>query len=257
MRGLTRLEVDAAVLAGGEREPGLPPGLPNKAFLPVAGKPLVERVVEALRATPQVRRVALVAPGAVPEALARVCHRVVPDQGSLLANVEAAVAAFPDASWVLACAADLPLLSPQAVAHFLEACAARTADFYYGIVRREDLEARFPGARKTFVRVREGSFTGSSLVLLRPEVVERVRPLLRQAAEARKNPARLASLLGSAYVVKYLTGRLGVADVERRAFELTGLRGAAVVCPDPEVALDVDVGKPENLELAERLLQQA
>ncbi len=257
MSALAHLEVDAAVLAGGEREPGLPPGVPNKAFLRVAGKPLVERVVDALRATPQVRRVVVVAPDPVPEHLARLCHRVLPDQGSLLANVEAAVAALPDASWVLACAADLPLLSPQAVAHFLEACAARPADFYYGIVRREDLEARFPGARKTFVRVREGSFTGSSLVLLRPDVLERVRPLVGHATEARKNPARLAALLGSAYVVKYLTGRLAVADVERRAFELTGLRGAAVVCPDPEVALDVDVGKPENVELAERLLQQA
>ena len=248
--------VDAAVLAGGDPEPGLPPGVPNKAFLPVAGKPLVYRVVEALRATPAVRRVVLVAPPEVPEVVARLCHQVIPDRKDLLANVEAALHALDGAAWVLACAADLPLLSARAVAGFLEACEAREADFYYGVVRQEDLQARFPGARKTFVRVREGAFTGGSLLLLKPWVLERVRPLLEQVVDARKNPARLATLFGAGTVVKYLTGRLSVADVERRVWELTGLRGAAVVCPDPEVALDVDVGKPENLKVAERALAQ-
>ncbi len=251
-----RGEVDAAVLAGGHREVGLPPGLPNKAFLPVAGKPMVQRVLEALRATREVRRLVLVAPLDAGGPLRDLCDGLVPDRGDLLANVEAALQALPDAAWVLACAGDLPLLSAAAVANFLAGCRAREADVYYGVVRQEDLQGRFPGARKTFVRVREGAFTGSSLVLLRPEVLDRVRPLLLQAVEARKNPARLASLFGAGYVVRYLTGRLSVADVERRVVELTGLRGAVVVCPDPEVALDVDVGKPENRELAERVLQQ-
>ncbi len=249
--------VDAAVLAGGGREAGLPEGVANKAFLPLAGKPLVQWVLEALHASQRVRRVVLVAPATPPGEVARLCDRVLQDRGDLLANVELAAEALKDAEWVLACAGDLPLLTGRAVDTFLQACASREADFYYGIVRREDLEARYPGARKTFVRVREGSFTGSSLVLFRPAVLGRVRPLLQQAVEARKNPARLASLFGGAYVVKYLTGRLTVADVEHRARELTGLRGAAVVCPDPEVALDVDVDKPQNLQVAERVLLRA
>ncbi|MCS7235763.1 MAG: nucleotidyltransferase family protein [Armatimonadota bacterium] len=249
--------VDAAVLAGGGREGGLPEGVPNKAFLPVAGKPLVQRVLEAVRASQRVRRMVLVVPAAPPEEVTRLADWVLQDRGDLLANVEAATRALDQAEWVLACAADLPLLTGKAVDSFLQACESREADFYYGIVRREDLEARYPGARKTFVRVREGFFTGSSLVLFRPAVLERVRPLLQQAVEARKNPARLASLFGGGYVVKYLTGRLTVADVERRARELTGLRGAAVVCPDPEVALDVDADKPQNLQVAEQVLLRA
>lgn len=247
--------VDAAVLAGGGSEPWLPRGVLNKAFLNVAGRPLVDRVVEAVRKTPQVRRVVLVAPAQLPQAVAGLCDAVVPDHGDLLANVQAALDALQGSDWVLLCAADLPLLSPRAVSNFLEACAAREADFYYGIVRREDLEARFPGARKTFVRVREGAFTGGSLVLLKPAGMDRVRPVVEQVVEARKNPARLASLLGPATVVRYMMGRLSVADVEQRVWELTGLRGVAVVCPDPEVALDLDAGKPENLELAERELR--
>lgn len=248
--------VDAAVLAGGGPEPGLPSGVVNKAFLNVAGRPLVERVVEAVRTTPEVRRLVLVAPPQVPQTVAGLCDAVVSDQGDLLANVQAALDVLQSSGWVLVCAADLPLLSPRAVSNFLQACAAREADFYYGIVRREDLEGRFPGARKTFVRVREGAFTGGSLVLLKPAVVGRVRPVLRQVVEARKNPAGLASLLGPATVLRYMMGRLSVADVEQRAWELTGLRGVAVVCSDPEVALDLDVGKPENLELVERELRR-
>ncbi len=246
--------VDAAVLAGGGAEPGLPPGLPNKAFLPLAGRPMVQRVVDALRATPEVGRLILVAPQPVPAEVASACDQVLADRGELLANVQAALDALAGAGWVLACAADLPLLTPAAVSRFLARCAERQADFYYGIVRREDVESRFPGVRKTFVRVREGAFTGSSLVLLRPEVLERVRPLLERAVAARKNPAQLAVLFGGKYVVKYLSGRLSVGDVEQRVHELTGLRGAAVVCPDPEVALDVDAGSTDRWAWAERYL---
>ncbi len=248
------MRVDALVLAGGEREPGLPPDIPNKTFLPIAGKPVVQRVVEAVRASPEIRRLVLVAPTPVPGEVAATCDQVLAHRGGLLENVEAGLAVLADSQWVLACAADLPLLTPKAVSRFLARCAQRTADLYYGIVKREDVESRFPGVRKTFVRVREGSFTGSSLVLLRPAVLRQVRPLLEKAVEARKNPAQLAMLVGGRYVVKYLSGRLSIADVEERVRELTGVRGAAVVCEDPEVALDVDVGSADRWAWAERSL---
>jgi hypothetical protein len=168
--------------------------------------------------------------------------------------MDAGLGAFPDAEWILLCGADLPLLTPAAVSSFLRAAREPNSDFVYGVVRREDLESRFPGARKTFVRVQEGAFTGGSLILVRPSGVVKIRPLIEQAIEARKNPARLASLFGAKYVMKYAMGRLSITDVEQRLHELTGLRGRAVICPHPEIALDVDIGKPENLALAERML---
>jgi GTP:adenosylcobinamide-phosphate guanylyltransferase len=249
-------KVDAVVLAGGGREPGLPEGIPNKAFLPVGGRPMVERVLRALNKTPEIGRCGLVAPSPIPETIASLCDSLIPERGDLMENTVAGLAAFPDAEWVLLCGADLPLLTPAAVSSFLRAARTPDSDFGYGIVRREDLESRLEGAKKTFVRVQEGHFTGGSLILVRPSAVAKMRPLIEQAIEARKNPAKLASLFGAKYVMKYAMGRLSIADVEQRLHELSGLRGRAVVCPHPEIAMDVDVGKPENLAVAERVLAQ-
>ncbi|MDR5682891.1 MAG: nucleotidyltransferase family protein [Armatimonadota bacterium] len=246
--------LDAVVMAGGGREDALPEGVANKAFLPVGSRPMVEWVLRALRAAPEVRRIGLVAPAPLPDAVASLCDRWIPERGELIHNVVEGLAAFPEAEWILLCGGDLPLLTPAAVSAFVAAALDRGGDFGYGIVRREEVESKFPGARKTFVRVREGSFTGGSLIVVRPSAVTRIRPLIEQAIEARKNPAKLASLFGAKYVMKYAMGQLSVADVERRLHELTGLRGHAVVCAYPEIALDVDVGKPDNLAVAESVL---
>ena len=66
---------------------------------------------------------------------------------------------------------------------------------------------------------------------------------------ARKSPLRLARLLGPAVFLRFVTGRLSVADVERRFRQLAGCAGRAIVCPDPEVGMDVD--KPEDCRVVE------
>ncbi len=58
------VKVNAVVLAGGPQDDvaRLQPGAPNKAFVEIAGVTLVGRVLAALRATPQVERIVVVAP---------------------------------------------------------------------------------------------------------------------------------------------------------------------------------------------------
>jgi molybdopterin-guanine dinucleotide biosynthesis protein A len=245
----------AIVLAGGEADPSLPLGVLNKSFLEVSGKPLAAWVLDALRAAPAIGRIVLVAPAAAPDAVVSRADEVVPDRGALLENVLAGLDAARDAEWALLCAADIPLLTPHAIGAFLDACAERGGDLFYGAVRKEAVLRAFPTAKKTFVQLVEGSFTGGSLILSRPENVAKIRPLVEQALDARKNPARLAQLVGAKYAMKFMMNRLSIADIETRMAELTGLRGRAVPLDLPEIALDVDAGKPENLALVEAALR--
>jgi hypothetical protein len=90
-------------------------------------------------------------------------------------------------------------------------------------------------------------FTGGGMVLVRPGILERLEPVIREVVELRKNPARLASLFGAQYVVKYVLGRLRISDVEERVFAITGIRGKAVICHRSELAVDVDLNRPETL----------
>jgi GTP:adenosylcobinamide-phosphate guanylyltransferase len=237
----------AVVLAGGGPEPALAPGLPSKAFLEIGGRSLVRRVVDALRGAAAVDRIMVVGP---PEPLAAAIGsdaEVIPEQASLMDNLAAAVARVSGRGPVFAVASDLPLITSESIESFLGRCNDG-ADFYYAIVPQAAIERSFPTARKTYVKVTDGTFCGGSALCFNADVIDRVRPFVEQVINSRKKPWLLAQLFGWGTVMKFASGRLSVADMESRAREVTGLVGRAIVLDGPELALDVDADRPENLQ---------
>ena len=201
---------------------------------------MVEYVLAALRATPRLDRIALVGPLPLPPAVAAGVDVPVASGGEMLDNLATGLAALGSEAPVLVCAADLPLLTARAVGAFLDAADALDADITYGIVPRDDMVRAFPGVRKTFVRVREGVFTGGSLVLIRPRAFIRARDVIARAVRARKSPLGLARLLGPGAILGLLARSLRIADLEHRVAALAGIRARAVICHYPEIGLDVD-----------------
>jgi molybdopterin-guanine dinucleotide biosynthesis protein A len=246
---------DAVVLAGGGTEPGLGAGLANKGFIVLAGRPLVAHVVRALQSTRSVGRIAAVGP--VQALRAALPAEIIPvdDAGGIMGNVVRALETLGSTSRTLVVASDIPLLTPQAVEDFLFASENTTADFHYAIVPQEAMERVYPGARKTFVRVADGTFTGGSVMLFNPSVVDRVRTFVDRVVAARKKPWMLAQLFGWSVVMKFASGRLTIAEMQDKVTEILGIAARAIISPHPELALDVDVGKPENLEIIRRALE--
>src|SRR2546426_5104674 len=83
--------VDAIVLAGGGTEPGLGADVPNKGFLQISGRPLVDYVVQAVQRARGIGRIAVVGP---PGPLRSVLSRdviIVSDNGGIMGNVAHAV----------------------------------------------------------------------------------------------------------------------------------------------------------------------
>ncbi len=258
--------VDAVVLAGGPPDPALTGAALPKAFASIGASTMVERVLAALRGVPQIRRVAVVGPDPMPPAVAAAATLTVPAAGGILDNLAAGLGALghnpppggaapDDAAPVLVTAADVPLLTAEAVAAFLREAHRASADAAYAIVPREDVARAAPGVRKTFVRVADGEFTGGSLVLLHPGAFARARPVIERAVRARKRPWELARLFGLGTLLGLATGRLRIAALERRAETVAGLRVRAVVCREAGVALDVDT--PEMLAFARQRLAAA
>ncbi len=244
---------DALVLAGGRPDPALTRGRLPKAFLPLYGRTMVEFVLSALRDAPSIGRIALVGPLPLPPPVAAQVDVPVEARGSLLENVAAGFDVLGGEAPVLTVAADIPLLRGCTVEAFLAGASACDADLWYGVVPREDVGREFPGVRKTFVRLRDGTFTGGSLVLMRPRAFRSARALIERVIQARKRPWDLARLFGARAVVGLLTGRLRIVDLEQRARALTGLRARAVICHDPEIGIDVD--RAEVLAVIQRHLE--
>lgn len=254
-----RMTVNAVVLAGraNTRTFQNVSTAASEALIPVAGRPMLEWVLAALLAVPAVGGCAVVGP---PDHLAWPVRsafgtrvEVVPSGPDLLDNVLRGVRHFAaDGRPLLVSTSDLPLLEPAGVAAFIEAALALGADFCYPIIPRDAMEAAYPGVRRTYARVRDGTFTGGNLVLLNPAVAEAVARRAQAFIAARKSPFRLAMLLGPGFLVRLGLGRLTVADLEQKVSSLFGMTARALVTRHASIGMDVD--KLSHLRVAESIL---
>lgn len=241
---------NAIILAGGENK-GLGQGTAERyeALIEIAGKPMVVLVAEALAATGKISGIFVIGPS--PEL--QNCRfpdgtTVLAAGSSIMETIQIGMAALPESRPVLVVTADIPLLTPEAVDDFLEQCAkAGSAEFYYPIVEREINEQRYPGNRRTYVRLQEGVFTGGNIFLVDPAIVSRCNKLAERIFAFRKNPLKLCRLIGWRFVFKFIFRRLTLREVERQFSAVLGIHGAVILSGFPEVGIDVD--KPSDLAL--------
>jgi GTP:adenosylcobinamide-phosphate guanylyltransferase len=234
---------DAIVLAGGPPDAvaALEPGAYNKAFVRVAGVPLVTRTIAGLRASSRIDRIVAVAPpAAAADPALSGASEVRGDGARMFESLRSGLQGFTDDALVVVTAADLPALDARAVDEFVDAARARDLDLAYACLERRYHDAVYPEFPHTWARLREGRFCGGGIVALRPRVLPRLGELLDAFGNARKSPLRLASLFGWDVLARFALGRLAIANAEERASRLTGARAGAICCTQPQIALNVD-----------------
>lgn len=243
---------DAIVLAGGEnsRLQGCA-DTPYEALVEIAGQPMVMFVVQALAQSPHVEHIFVVGPAALAHRRFPGNTRVVPGGTTIVDTIRRGMQALGHERRVLVATADIPLLTAAAIDDFINRCQEKQADLYYPIVRKEANERQYPGTKRTYVKFREGTFTGGNLFLVNPAIVPRCLPQAERLIAYRKKPWQLARILGWGFVCRFVLGCLDLPSVEKRVEEILGIRGAVVQSPYPEVGIDVD--KPSDLALVRRL----
>ncbi len=244
----------AGVVLAGRRNNGklaaVAPGCAWEALVPIEGRPMAGYVIAALRALPEMGRVVV----AGPEALGSDGVVTVEPGAGVTGSLQAALAALEDdaSDEVLIATGDAPLLSAVALGDLVRLSRQRGLSFGYPIVGRPVCEQQFPGVRRTYVRLRQGSFTGGNCFYLRREAAPGVQSLLERVYRDRKHPVRLAGLLGWGTVIAVALGLASVRDLERAGSRLLGVSAGAVVMADAGVGVDVD--KPADLELCRKVL---
>jgi len=146
----------AVVLAGGLADPETQAkySIEYRAEMPIAGKKMVQYVIDALDKASHVGDICVVG-----NTKCEGVNRIIPAGGSMIDNLIAGINAYGNTGAVLVATADIPLLTPEAVDDFIERCVEHEADFYYPIISRELSEKRFPGMRRTYARIAEGTNT--------------------------------------------------------------------------------------------------
>ncbi|MDA8096747.1 MAG: hypothetical protein C4575_02210 [Desulforudis sp.] len=224
-----------------------------EATIPVGGRPMFGFVLDALRGSAQIGQIIVVGPPDLNKYINHPDTRLVPMKQGLMDNIAEGFTALgmPDAP-VLVATSDIPLLTATALDDFLAHCGAMDADIYYPVVSEETVSKAFPGVKRTYVRLKDGRFTGGNISVFRPSVFGQCRAKGEEFSMYRKKPLKLAMVVGSGFLVRFVVGALSLADAEKKITGLVGVRGRVIVSDYPEIAVDVD--KPSDYHLVEALL---
>ncbi len=254
--GLAAL-VLAGTRAGADDPMAKAASVSHKAILPVGGVPMLARVIQALVDTPEIGSIAVTIerPDLV-EALPGLAAwrelkpvRVFPAAAGPSESVSDGLKRL--GSPLLITTADHALLQPQWISWFLAHVPA-DADVAAAVAEAASVEAAAPGTKRTYLRFSDASVSGCNLFLMGTPKADGVVRLWKTVESYRKKPVRLAWLLGPGAILKFITGRLTLAEAGARLGRLAGAKAAVVVVPFGRAAVDVD--KPADLELVERLL---
>ncbi len=239
--------INCLILAGGgESVLTASEKVSNKALIKIEGSEMITNVIEAL--SPVVRRRQMVVVGPTAELRSikeRMKVMVIPDNGSIIDNIAAGVKFFGNGRPILVSSSDIPLISRDAVTDFLDRCDPYDLDLYCPIVSKDDIERMFPGARRTYVKMKEGTFTGGNIFLVNPLKMDIFADIGSRVLEARKNPLRIASLFGMTTIFRVMRGVLSLRQAVD-VLERYDIRAKPIVSRYPEIGFDVD--KIEDLE---------
>ena len=255
--------MNAILTAGGIPQVGEPLfeftlGQP-KALLDIAGKPMIQWVLDAISEAHFIHRVVVVG---LEEGIPLYCTKpmtILPQQGGLFENLLAAVktlqAIEPAAKKVIAVSSDVPVLKGFMLDWFIDEVLKSNEEVYYTVIAREVMEARFPQARRSYYRLKDVEVCGADVHAFDMRVITH-RPLLWQKLFAtRKNAFKQASLIGFDVFLAFLFRRWTLDKVAQKVAQKVGVRGRAILCPYPELGMDVD--KPAHYHLVMQDLQRA
>ena len=247
--------MDAIVIAGGIPQPEDPLYTYShgdaKALIDIAGKPMVQWVLDALGEAKHVDNV--IAVGLSPKS-GVTCSKPIyflPNQGRMLANIVAGVQQSLELNrknkYVLIVSSDIPALKGHMVDWLVETAMQTKDDMYYGVCPREVMEKRFPGSNRTYTKLKDLEVCGSDINISHVRMATEHLDMWEQLIGNRKSPLRQAGIIGIGTLFSLLTGRLTLADGVARVSQRIGIKGRAIVWDHAEPCMDVD--KPHQLEL--------
>ncbi len=251
------MKVDAVVLAGSRNNSRLKilSRVDCEAFISIGDFLMIDYVVNAILGAERVGRVAVVGPVELLEEHFGNTKNLLftPPGETMLQSMHKGMNKLNTDRHVLVATADIPLITSEAIDEFIKLCQQKdNADLYYSIISREVSEGKYPEVQRTYVHLREGTFTGGNLFLIKPGIVPRCLSKGEELVRLRKSPLALSRKIGLIFILKFLLRRLSLRDAEDKFSQLLNIKGVGVISPHPEVGIDVD--KPSDLELVRRVL---
>lgn len=247
--------MDAIVTAGGVPQPGEPlyeyTRGEYKALLDVAGKPMVQWVLDALDEAKNVEKVVLVG---LPEdrgIKSKKLAAILPNQGDMLENIRSGVTRLLELSLqahhTLVVSSDIPAITGEMIDWIVDVTMQTDEDIYYNVIEQDVMEKRFPSSKRSYTHLKDITVCGGDLNVIRTKTVVNNEKIWSKIIAARKNVFKQAALVGYDTLILLLFRAITLEQTVNTATKRLDVTGRAIICPYAEIGMDID--KPNQLEI--------
>lgn len=240
--------VNAVIVSGDRGEDGYP-----KALIKIGSKYMVEYLITALRDSGCVDKIYMVGDEILEKKLGASVDGYVSSGTSIPNNLIRGVKAINDYErGCIVCTSDIPMVKGDAIRDFVETCQKRKLELGYPIIDKKLNDNKYPEVKRTYVKMKEGTFTGGNIIYIDPKIAERCEEKAEEFVKYRKKPLKLGRILGISFLLRLSLGILTIEAVEKKMRKIFDLYGSAVITQYPEIGNDVD--KPGDIEFVNKYL---
>jgi len=247
--------MDAIVTAGGIPQPGDPlysySNGDSKALIDVAGKPMVQWVLDALGDSKEVDNVIII--GLTPKS-GLTCKKplhYLSNQGRMLANIVAGVSKSVELNkkteYVLLVSSDIPAIKGEMVDYLVQTSMQTRDDIYYGVCPRDVMETRYPASHRTYTKLKDMQVCGADINVIHVSMTTDHLDTWEKLIGNRKSPLASAAVIGWDTLFLLFTRQVTLQELVDRASQRIGIKGRIIIWDKAEPCMDVD--KPHQLEI--------
>lgn len=224
----------------------------SKAMIDIAGKPMIQWVLDALGEAKTIDNVIVVGLTEKSNIKYKKPLIFVPNQGKMVENLRAGakklLAIKPKEKYALFVSSDIPGIKGDMVDWVVNTAMETHEDVYYNVITRETMEKRYPDSKRTYTKLADmevcgGDMNVGGLKLLTDDEND----IWEKITNTRKSPLKQAALIGYGTALRLLFGKLSLKKAEESIMSRLGITGRAIICPYAEIGMDVD--KLHQLEL--------
>jgi MobA-like NTP transferase domain len=233
-------------------------GVSHKCFIDIAGRPMLQRVVEAVMASPRVKRtIVAIEPDSIEEA--KQILSSLPGAGSIdyvpsRDNIATSVASVATAELLplIITTGDNALHTEAMVTFFCDALGGMAEDGAIGLTPASYVLEKYPDGNRAFHRFRDGAFSSCNLyAILTPKGIEGAQ-VFRSGGQFGKKPKRLIGAFGLFAFLLYKSRLFKLRTVLKTLSRGIGVKTAPVLMPFAEGPIDVD--RQVDWDLANRIV---
>ncbi len=243
------MKFDALVIAGGKNDGALKDYSDKEyeSLIEIAGKPMVEHVLDAVEGVDEIENVVMVGPEELNE-VSNKDYNILKPEGTLVDNIQRGIEALNEEHYIIILTSDIPLVTSSIIKDFIQNCQEeKEHDFFYPLIAKENNLKKYPEVERTYVHLKEGTFTGGNVVMVSPSIIQGPLDWYDKLLSLRKKPFKMSQMLGFKIIIKFIFRQLTIPELEKKVSKMIGHKCKALIVDYPEIGFDVD--KPSDLKM--------